>query len=171
VSVVTLVEARDYLKLASNDDSLQPFIDRAEAAIGQRVGPLAPTAKTERVRGFTFTLRLSTSPIISLTTVSPIEGGSLNVSQLTALSGGRIVYAQGGYFGSRFYDVTVQAGRAALPEDLKLAVLEMVRHLYETQRGGAGRVRGGAQIVDDTPAPLPRRVAELIQPYVPVLGA
>ena len=178
MSVVTLAEAKTHLNITAttNDTELQAFIDRAEAALGQRVGPLGPISKTERVPGWRTVLRLSFTPVISLTTVTSVEGTQVPVGQLTALSGGRVEFTQVGYFPSRFYDVTYQAGRSTLPDDLKLAVLELVRHLWGTQRGGSVRPGSAPSDAMSNTIPgaaylFPFRVEQLIAPHVPVLGA
>lgn len=178
MSVVQLAEAKTHLNTSGTSDAeLQKFIDRAEKAIGKRIGPIGSVTKTERTRGGCATLRLNHSPIISLTSVTAVGGAAIATSQLTALSGGRVVYTQGGWFAARFYDVVYQAGRATLDEDLTLAVLEMVRHLFDTQRGGGAARIGSApdetmaNTVPGAASVLPFRVEQLIAPYVPVLGA
>ncbi len=177
---VTLPEAKAHLNIGSGttqDAELTLFIDRAEAALGKRVGPIGATAKTERVRGGTATLRLNVDPVISLTTVTSTDGIAVPVDQLTILSGGRVVHTQAGYFPARFYDVVYQAGWAApLPADLALAVLELTRHLWDTQRAVSGRIGGGSQDSAANTLPgaerlFPYRIEQLIAPYLPVLGA
>jgi hypothetical protein len=181
MSAVSLTEAKAHLNIAANlqDEELQSFLDRAEAAIGQRVGPVGSVSiEDERVRGYCAVLRLAKAPIISLTSVVPVgSGGAVDVTQLTPLSGGRVVFLQGGIFTARFYDVTYTAGRAVVPDDLKLAVLELVRHLFDTQRsGGAARIGSAANetVANTIPGAaymFPFRVEQLLAPYVPVLGA
>lgn len=175
MSVVMLDSAKQHLNITvgTYDGELQSFLDRAEAAYGRRIGPLAPTAKTERVRGGTAVLRLSFTPIISLTSVTSIEGSTIATSQLTSLSGGRVEYSQGGYFASRFYDVVYQAGRTSLGDDLKMDVLELVRRLWSASQRGPTR-RPGSDLGTATVAVdslLGSWVDELAKSSRPVLGA
>jgi hypothetical protein len=78
---------------------------------------------------------------------------------------GVVTYNDGSAFTATYYTVVYAAGRSTCPEDLLLAVKEQVRHLWQTQRGGA--VRNQAE-----PAPpgaaylLPYRVEQLIAPHV-----
>lgn len=173
MSVVTLAEAKTHLNItvATYDTELQDFLNRAEAALAVRIGPLSSVAKTERVRGWRCVLRLSHTPIISLTSVTSIEGTTVSTSQLTTMPGGRVEFNQGGYFASRFYDVVYQAGRASLSDDLKLVVLELVRRLWSSQRGGSTRP-GSAPSPEPTPDGLLSQWADQMSlPYRPVLGA
>lgn len=148
MSVLELAGAKIHLNLSGDDEArdaeLQTFIDAAEAAIVRRVGPLEPTEITERVRpcGRTM-LSLSHPPVLSLTTVQASDAGTVNVANLEVTEGGIVRFSDGAGFGSRWYDVTYSAGRdpEAFPADLLLAVKELVRHLWSTQRGGDSSTR------------------------------
>ena len=181
MSVVGLSEAKAHLNIPDSADGLelQGFIDSAEAAIGRRVGPLSPVTKTERVRGGGTALQLSSPPVISVTSVTSAEGAVTVPSRLTVSSGGMVEFTFFGFswFPSRFYDVVYQAGWEVLPADLRLAVLEMVRGLWETQRGNApgaagalpgdeapifgGTLRSGAMSI----------VEQILATYEPIVGA
>jgi len=174
MSVVTVPETKTHLNLtvATYDAELQTFIDRAEAALAKRIGPLSSTAKTERVRGWCTVLRLSHTPIISLTSVTAIEGTTVSTSQLTTMPGGRVEFTQSGYFASRFYDVAYQAGRATLDDDLKLIVLELVRLLWgSSQRGSGGRPGSAAPAPAVGDGLLSMWVDQLTIGHRPILGA
>lgn len=181
MSVVTLAEAKTHLDIATGtttyDTEIQAFLNRAEGLIGKRVGPLEPTAKSERRPGYCTTLYLSHTPIVSVTSVTGIEGTTVDVNQLTTLSGGRLTFKQGGWFASRFYDVVYSAGYATLPDDLKEAVLEMVRDMWSTQLGGGAATIGTfpsdalSNTLSESAHTLPTNVERLIALYVPVLGA
>jgi hypothetical protein len=182
MSVVALSDVQTHLNNTDSGDAteLQAFTNRAEAILGQRIGPIGSTSQTERVRGLSSVLQLSHSPIISLTTVTSIDGTTIPTTQLTALSYGRVEYKQWGYFPSRFYDVVYAAGYDPLPDDLKYAVLELVRALWETQRGNQPSASIGAAPVEEGQVlqsfglatyDLPPRVQQLITPYLPILGA
>lgn len=174
MSVVTLTKAKNHLNIVGDakDAKVQSFIDRAEKAIVRRTGPLVATPVTKRVRGGS-QLVLSVYPILSITSVTPVGGVALTVGDLVPLDGGLIGYASGSgaFRSSTGYDVVYVAGWAAdadsLPEDLELAVLELVRHFWDTQRGGEGRTRGGSEQLPAGPGfTYPHRVEELLAPFV-----
>ena len=64
--------------------------------------------------------------------------------------------------GESDWTVTYTAGWATIPAGMRLAVLEMVRHLWRPQRGSTAR---GPE--DNGPGYLvPNRVRELIEPHL-----
>jgi hypothetical protein len=168
MSVLLLADAKAYLNITSSttDAELQVFIDDAEAVIGARCGALAAASRTSRVAGDgDLSLLLPTCPVVSLTSITPSEGAAVVLGDLH-LNGdsGVITRNDGTGFASRYYDVTYMAGRASVPPDLLLAVKELVRHLWDPQRGAG--VRPGSR--PDVPSPsymLPYRVLELIAAY------
>jgi hypothetical protein len=172
VSVLTLPLAKSHLNItvATHDVELQDAINSAEAAIAQKCGPLEAVATTSRVRGGYSQLVLPVTPAISLTSVTPVGGTALTVGDLMVTEGGVVEYTQGGTFGDRWYDVVYQAGRSSVPDDLLLAVKELVRHLWETQRGPSRRPGSTASSETSNTIPgaayiFPFRVAQLIAPH------
>jgi hypothetical protein len=174
VSVVALGEVKTHLNLtaSTHDAELQSLIDAAEAAIGERVGPLAPTAETARVRGGgRDTLVLPISPVVSLTSVTPVDGDALTLSDLHLdQESGLIAFEAGGSFSLRHYDVAYDAGRTECPADLKLAVKELVRHVWSTQRGpttrpGSRESEGAANTLPGAAYVFPFRVEQLLAPH------
>lgn len=179
MSTVTLAEVKAHLNIDSvaYDDELQTFIDAAEAVIVQRVGPLTATTVTARVNGGDGGLILPVLPALSVTSVTPVGGAALTVGDLYLDSASALVtYVSGSRFASTSYDVVYQAGRATLPADLKMAVLELVRHLWQTQRGSGARPGGGplsdaaANTVPGAAYLLPFRVEALIAPHETMVG-
>lgn len=174
MSVVSLADVKTHLNLtvATHDGELQQLIDSAEAAIGERVGPLASTATTARVRGGGLALVLPVSPAVSLTSVTPADSTALALSDLYLNEAAAVVtYESGASFTARHYDVVYQAGRASCPDDLRLAVKELARHLWMTQRGSAPRP-GGGPLSDSVSNTLPGaayvfpfRVEQLLAPH------
>ena len=175
MTVLTLPEAKAHLNITSNtqDAELGSFIESAESAIADRVGPLAPTGVTVRVEGGRRALVLPTArSVISLTSVTPVGSVALVLEDLHLNArAGVIEYADGSAFSARAYDVVFQAGYDALPGALRMAVLEMVRHLWDTQRGGGSarigspQFEGTANTIPGAAYLLPFRVSELIAPY------
>lgn len=166
MSAVSLADVKVYLGFTTSehDAELPGYIDAAEALIAQRVGALVPISRTDRVAGATYALVLPTSPVVSVTSVTPVNGAALDVSDLFCdARAGVVTYDSGAGFPASQYDVVYEAGRSALPDDLVLAVKELVRHLFEPKRNGSANRAAPAE------APsawlIPYRVAELIAPY------
>jgi len=173
MSAVTLAAAKSHLNIAvsTNDGELQGFIDSAEAAIARRVGPLASTATTARVRGCSDALVLPKSPAVSLTSVTPADGVALTLADLYLDTLAAVVtYDSGAAFTARYYDVVYEAGRAECPDDLVLAVKELVRHLWSTQRGptrrpGSTDSDSASNTIPGAAYIFPFRVEQLIAPH------
>lgn len=166
MSTVTLADAKLYLGITgtASDVELQTFIDTAEAMIGKRCGPIAATATTSRVRGGGYALPLPVTPAISLTSVTPADGAALTLADLYIDQGaGVVTYNSGASFPVRYYTVVYSAGRTTCPADLLTAVKELLRHLWDTQRGPRNpRV----EPVPGAAHSLPYRVTELIAPHI-----
>lgn len=172
MSVLSLDAAKAHLNVTGTKDDIEiaETIDAAEAAITKRVGPLEPTLKTVRVSGGS-ALVLPTTPAVSLTSITPVNGAALTLADAYLDSeAGVVLNMWGGSFSSIAYDVAYVAGREDCPADLMLAVKELVRHLWKSQRGGAQRP--GSQPSDAMSNTLPGaayafpfRVEQLIAPY------
>ena len=170
MSALELDDAKKHLGItgATFDAQLQEFIDSAEAAIASKCGPLAATATTDQVSASCGVMMLPTCPVLSLTSVTPVDGGAaLTVGDLQLDGTPGIV--RGVPTGR--YTVVYSAGRASVPADLLMAVKELVRHLWDTQRGPARRP--GSTVSDATSNTIPGaaymmpfRVAELIAPHM-----
>lgn len=142
MSVLTLADAKRHLNISGggHDIELQAVIDAAEAAIAERCGPLTSVEQTERIRGGGTGLTLRETPVVSITSVTPVGGSAVDLDNLDVdETAGVIEWGSGARWPVGRYDVVYQAGRATCPDDLLLAVRELVRHLWETQRGPARR--------------------------------
>mgnify|MGYP000119496192 FL=1 len=127
MAVLTLAELKRHLGAKASDDEadLTALIDAAEAAVAQKCGPLAATAKTRRVRGCTWTLVVP-GPVISVTSVTGKSGVVVDAGSYDVWGDDGIITSDNG-FPEEFYDVAYSAGRAACPADLKEAAKEMAR--------------------------------------------
>lgn len=173
MAALDLPSAKSHLNItaSTNDAEIVATIAAAEAAISRHVGPLEPVDKTSRVDGYTSMLMLPVVPVVSLTSVTPVAGTALTVGDLFLdTEAGLIAYNAGGSFGARAYDVVYVAGRAECPDDLLMAVKELVRHMWTTQRGGSQRP--GSQPSDALSNSLPGsaytfpfRVQQLLAPH------
>lgn len=179
MSTLTLNEAKAFLNIASStqDSELQDFIDRAEGAIATACGPLAASSVSARVRGERPMLKVNRTPLLTLTSVTPVGGTALDTSTLVVErpTAGVVEFLSGGRFGARWYDVVYQCGwaasPAAVPADLKSGTMELLRHLWDTQRGGGGARIGSSQsestanTVTGAHLIFPWRVEQLIGPF------
>ena len=174
--LVSLDDAKAHLQMRTdvNDAELQRFIWAADAAVAQKVGPLAPVTVTERTHGGGTSIVLRQWPVRALTSVTYWDGSTVDVSNLDLDTDAGVLYWQwgtSGYFtaGTRNVTVTYTAGWDQAPADLEQAVLELVRHLWETQRGNNTPARPG--FTDEPAVPgafssWPVRVQELLAPYI-----
>jgi hypothetical protein len=172
MSVVTLDQAKQHVNIGTgtSDAELQAFVDSCEAAVSRHVGPLSPTAVTAEVSGGGTVLILPTTPAISLTTVTDDAGTSVSTASLHVSPDGVVTYIGGGTFVAAWYTVTYQAGRTSAPDDLVLAVLELLRHKWSaSQRGGkGGQAAMLANTIPGAAYTFPFAVTELMAPHMRV---
>lgn len=173
MSAVSVAEAQTHLKMSEGVSEVEvaAFIDAAEAAIAEVVGPLEAESTTSLVRGGGRALVLPVAPVISVTSVTPYDGTALVLGDMSIdLRSGLIENLTGTRFADQLHTVVYSAGRASLPADLRLAVLELVRHYWQTQRGGTGRpgrdaAEGYSNTIPGAAYSMPFRVSELIAPH------
>lgn len=190
MSIASLSETKDYLNIpaadTSHDVELQRFIDAADPVIEDIVGPVNQVQVTEWYDGGRATIVLRKNPVISVDTVTEYVNAAPHVLTVAATpaAGGTYTYSFdpdgilhrtigsgptwfAGGVGN--IAVTYTAGRDTVPPTIKLAALELIRHLYQsTQQGGRPAFGGGA--LEEGPwAPasfaVPTRVIELLNPY------
>lgn len=171
MAVVNLAAAKAYLDITGTtyDAVLPGFIAASEAAIAERCGPLEASARTDRVAGGTYGLVLRTVPAISLTSVTPADGSALTLADLYLDSGAGVVTMNSGAgFSARYYTVAYSAGRASCPDELVLAVKELVRHLWQPQRGPKTRANEATdpEVLRGMARLMSPRVTELIAPHI-----
>lgn len=182
--------AKAHLNLTDTTDDIEllTFVLRAERAIVNRVGhvKLLEDPVAEYRRGGTDHVRVNAVPVGVVTAItvhgSPVAaadrdtgapGWYLDTEDEGDMRAGIIRHTD--RFPDGWVKVLVRPGRDPIPEDIEVATLELLRHLWKTQRGATGRpgIRGESPDGDAQPAGfmLPRRVLELIQPYrLPVAG-
>ncbi len=169
MTALRLADVKAFLNVGTtrHDDELQDILDRAEAILAARVGPLSPLTVTGERHTGPGPLVLKRYPVVSV--VGATSGGAV-VGDLDLDGDAGLLY---GSFGSARggVRVTYTAGRAVLPADLEAAVLELVRHLWQSQRpAGAQAPPGSLGGGDDAPPGgaflLPYRVQSLIEPYL-----
>lgn len=157
-----------------DDDELRDFIEAAQAILAVRIGPLVPVTVTETQDGGSSSLVLRKWPVISVTGISYATGQTVLATDLDLDPDTGIVfwrYNTVGVFlrGPRFLTVTYLAGRLVLTADLREALLELIKHLWESQTGGNRRPNFAADGTNAQTASsylLPYRVESLIKPYL-----
>ena len=173
MAAVTLTEAKAHLNISTSstadDTELAAFIDVAQALVEAEVGPLAATTCTDSFDGGTDLLLLTRGPVVSVTSVKVAGSTASSTSYDVA---GQYLRSSAGPFGGGLGEVVVtySAGHTSAAH-LQLgrhATLELLRHLWATQRGTmAGRNPFSG---DEAPASagagwsMPNRVRELLRP-------
>lgn len=187
LGIVSLDEVKQHLNIPSTDTSmdeeLRQFMDAAsdlaESYVGQVLG--RRTFTSELYDGGADCIRIRNPKAISITSV--YENGALVQPSGYALDytgqrlyrvGSSTLYATNsyGYWTAGFNNVSVTyvAGYVNPPMAAKQGVLEIIRHLWQTQRGTMsvlGRTLAGDELTPATTGAgysLPRRAMELLDP-------
>ena len=167
---------------SANEEELRRFIDAAQDLAENYVGAvLGRRTLIEVYDGQTDVLRLRSPRAISITTV--VESGvTLDSSQYQLDPTGQRLYrlttstisasssfGAYGYWASGVNAVTVTyvAGFTVTPPAVQQGVLEILRHLWSTQRGAVnvmGRGVSGDEFYSTPTYSLPRRAMELLDP-------
>ncbi len=151
---------------SKQDDELLDTVDRDEAILARRIGPLSPMTVVDEAHTGPWPLILRHRPVIAVTSV--ISGG-LPLSGFTLDVEAGIVYGATPYFSGTAL-VTYTAGRSLLPLDLEAAVLELTKHLWTSQRPAGAQAPPGSPSGDEGQPTgaflLPYRVQSLIEPYL-----
>lgn len=189
--IVSLEETKEFLNIpattTTSDDELERFIAAASAMWIRRIGQPSTATFTETHDGGRSTIILDHSPVQSVASVVESQGGGVShtLSQVTLAtsesfgpwdytldastgvltrraSGSAIPFASG----SGNISVTYTSGYESVPEDIEHAILLLVLHLWQTQRGG----QAGRQSADEwNPAfafTWPSRVEEIAATYI-----
>jgi hypothetical protein len=176
-SVVSLAEAKAHLSAGSvaswtiDDDELRNFLAAVTEVIESKAGPCVRRTIVQRISGSAgCQLVLSQAPVISVATVQSVwtGGPGWTGSNLILDADAGIVTTQLGaipfYYGP--WDVTYTAGRTIVPERILHAAKELLRHLWESQRGQlAAPILGGGETFTTSTGwafSIPNRVTELL---------
>ncbi|WP_228988594.1 hypothetical protein [Streptomyces sp. DH8] len=176
MALLTLAEARAQTdtRSASSDTEMQMYIDALTAVIEGYVGVVEVREVTETVDGQGPAVVLLHPPVLSVTSLTPVEpgGAAVDVARLHVDGpSGVLAYADRSRFCGGPWTAVYQAGRTVVPATIRLAALLLFQHLWRTRNGPA---RGGGGGSDDysvtEPIPgfgyaVPNRVLELLEPY------
>ena len=183
-SIVSLDEVKAHLNIATgtttNDEEIRRFIDAATDLAENYVGCVLgrQTFTSEKYDGNVDCLRIRNPRVISIASV--YENGLLlsSTDYVIDPSGQRLYRVTTGAISSPSYFgiwapgannivVTYTAGFTNPPGAVRQGVLEIIRHLWQTQRGSAGvmgRVQSGDDFYPSGTFSLPRRAMELLDP-------
>lgn len=188
--ILTLPELKDFLNITTNtyDTELGSFVSRASQAWVTKVGPVAgsPTYD-EWYDGGGSRIVLRHTPVQSITTITEAYQTSLafTLTEQTldgTASGGAYGYTLdkgtgtvarringvpvGFANGFRNIHIVYVAGYVTTPDDIKLAVADIARDMWQTQRG-PGRSRGSGADTEVPPMGLwPRRAQDIANSYL-----
>lgn len=183
IGIVGYDEVLDYLNIlaaSANESEVRRFIDAAtdlaETYVGQVLG--RRTYTNELYDGGTEFIRIRNPKAISITSV--YENGALVSSSNYVLDytgqrlyriGSGTLYATNSYgywtAGMNNIQITYVAGYVNPPMSAKQGVLEILRHLWNTQRGAMNvmtRNQTGDDFYQGSTYSLPRRAMELLDP-------
>jgi uncharacterized phiE125 gp8 family phage protein len=173
-SLLSLAEAKAHLNITgtASDDELRNFLAGATELIETKVGPCVRRTVTSRIAASNGgQIALPVYPVLSVTSVtSTTPGGpTWTTAQLDVDGDAGImsVLASAPAFWWGPWDVAYVCGRAVIPERFLHAAKELLRHLWETQRGSAApSVLQGEEIFTTSAGfafSVPRRVLELLE--------
>lgn len=162
---------------AELEDTLEAATEAAEG--WRNTGPIVTREFTDRVgTNDCGRLVLPHTPVQSVATATRISGDPVYVTADLDVNGltGTVTLASGGGLQRGDYDVVYDAGRGVVgdvPVSLKLAVLIIAGHLWQTQQGPTTNRFIGDQNAEDTFRPsagylIPNRAAHLLQPEMNV---
>lgn len=184
LGIVSLDEVKQHLNIPSsnttNDEEIRRFIDAASDLAENYVGCVLgrQTFLNEKYSGNTDIIRLNNPRAINI--ISVYENGVLldPAAYVLDYTGQRLTRVTTGslsgpnYFGiwapgAQNIVVSYVAGFVNPPPAAKQGVLEIIRHLWQTQRGPSsvlGRQQSGDEFASTSTYSLPRRAMELLDP-------
>lgn len=184
LGIVGLDEVKNHLNIpltdTTLDDELRSFIDAgsdlAESYVGQILG--RRTFSSELYDGGQEFIRIRNPKAMTITSVTE-NGLDVSASNYVLDYTGQRLYRIGsgtlyatnsyGYWtaGMNNISITYVAGYVNPPMAAKQGVLEIIRHLWQTQRGAINvmsRTQSGDELYNTPTYSLPRRAMELLDP-------
>lgn len=174
----SLADFKQHLSKSDDTDDfeLNVMLEAATELAEGLVGPIVNRSVTSRVHFPGGVLTLPSWPVVSVESVTDVRGDSSYVAADLEVdtAAGMVRLDGGGALSAGVWDVTYTAGRAAaavdVPASIRLAVLIIGKHLWETQRGkSTRRSASGQMLAEEERAPqgfaVPHRAAQLLMPY------
>ena len=175
MALLTLDEAKAQLNIrtTASDTELQMYIDSLTSVIEGYVGVVEEREVTETVTGQGPAVVLLQTPVMSVTSLTPVETGgtAVDVARLYVDGpSGVVAYADHSPFSGGPWTAVYTAGRATVPPTIKLAALLLLQHLWRTKNGPARGSAGADDYAVTEPVPgfgyaVPNRVLELLEPF------
>ncbi|MEU5716559.1 head-tail connector protein [Streptomyces sp. NPDC020403] len=175
MALLTLAEAKAQLNIrtTASDVELQMYIDALTSVIEGYVGVVEQREVTETVTGQGPAVVLLQTPVLAVTSFSPVEPGGMavDVARLHVDGpSGVVAYADRSRFSGGPWTATYRAGRAVVPPTVRLAALLLLQHLWRTKNGPARGATGADDYAVTEPVPgfgyaVPNRVLELLEPF------
>lgn len=173
--LVSLVEAREQLNITgtANDAEILRMLQAITEPVERYVGAVGRRTWTETFDGGQTKIALLHFPVLSITQV--VESGAVLVSSgyMVKPNAGVLTRVSGGYptrwrTGADNITVTYEAGRVITGEHIRQAVLIILQHLWETQRGGFSASPRDSDTYDPRFGySIPRRALELLGEPLP----
>jgi hypothetical protein len=178
--IMSLRDGKQQLNLpltsTTHDEELRGFIAATTDAVEFFTGPVAVRTYSERIDGDRPMLVLTHTPVVSVTSITPILTGG--TSYLPAdvdvdADTGTVQLLTGGWFTGGPWRVAYKAGRPVVRGGIQKASHIILQHMWRTQRGPVStlRSRGAAAADDDTTYvpglgySIPNRAMELLQRF------
>jgi len=174
--IVSLSTAKEFLNESGtfNDNELSDFILVVTDIVEGLIGPVVRRTVSE-VHQSGSSLWLRKRPVISVTSIVPyLTSGMSYSANAVKVNGdtGQVSLLDGGSFTDGPFTVTFVAGRQAVASSIRHASLNVLSHLWETQRGGMTFLGAGPGVDTDSESfrvsgreySVPRRVLELLRP-------
>lgn len=170
--IISLQAAKDHLNLAdttSYDDELRGFVEAATPVVEDVVGPVVVKTYSEVHSGGPL-LVMDWCPVVSLTSLAAVLTGGTSYQRADVdLDGptGIVRRLDGRDFVGPLR-ATYRAGRPVVPPNIQQATAEIVRHMWETQRGHSGARPGFGEeelLPTSSGFTIPRRAMELLAPH------
>src|SRR5262249_39584464 len=147
----------------SQDTELTVYLNASNEIAESLIGPSSDTTFTELYGSSEGAIILMRRPLISVTSVTPLNGTVLPTTAYTVDKhrGGLVINAGG----NLDYTVVYHAGWSGIPARGLLGPVIIAQHLWETQRGGMNQSVVTAEELVSVPGmsfALPKRAIELL---------
>ena len=173
MSLPTLADLKAHLDKTTNTDDveLSEMLEAAVDVVEGIVGPVTAKTVTETHTSSSGVLVLNRVPVAGLVSVAQY-GAAQDLALFHADPDSGILSRVDGYGFAGPVTVTYSVGRPNVPAAIRLAVLIIAAHLWETQRGNTG----GGPIAAEAEAfgapsiagyAIPNRARDLLARYVP----
>lgn len=173
---ISLTDTKEHLKksqiVTEDDEALRRFIGAGCGVIEDRMGHVSPRTVVADLSARRGVVVLSERPVISIVSVVKLPGGEVipPADALAGTDGWKLKNSEGVLLVPAWCgDVraTWRVGRSPLPQNFRLAGLDLIRHLWQ---GSQHNQAGGRPALGDSdaiaasvkPYALPYRVSELL---------